>query len=138
LGPGARAPQTSSWHPTLLNLSIVRKLRPTLRFVEEHFPDTHAAKMVWLSSYSLAGRLMPRVRLLHKHDQAGWFAASSMAVLTPAAFCEKVGVTMEEYDADVAACVREHAAMTDPGPEAGAGGGGEAGGAGAGACEING
>jgi len=45
-----------------------------------------------------------------------------------------VGITLEDYDAEVAACVREHAEMKHPGPEATA----EAGGAGAGACEIDG
>jgi len=44
---------------------------------------------------------------------------------------------MEEYNAEVAACVREHAEKP-PAPEAGAGGGGGARGAGAGAREIDG
>ena len=74
--------------------------------------------------------------LLLKYDQAGRFAASTMAVLTPADSCEQVGVMMEEYDAEVAACVMEHAEMTHRGAEAGAGGGVKAGGAGAGAYEI--
>jgi hypothetical protein len=43
---------------------------------------------------------------------------------------------MEDYDAEVAACGREHAEMTNSSPEAGVGVGAEAGGAGAGACEI--
>jgi len=114
-------------HSTMLGYSIERKLRPTLRFLVENFPHTPAAKMVWLSVYSLAGRLVPRVRLLQKHDQTGRFAASSMAVLTPADFCEKVGVTMDEYDAEVAACKMEYAEK-HPSLEAGGRGGGGGGG----------
>ena len=96
-------------HPTMLNYNIESKLRPTLRFLSERFPDTNAAKLVCLASYSLAGRLVPRVQLMRKHGKAGRFATSSMATYTPAKFCEKVGITEEEYDAEVAACVGEHA-----------------------------
>jgi hypothetical protein len=60
-----------------------------------------------------------------------------MGRFTNETFCEKVGITMEEYNAEVAACVREHAEKP-PAPEAGAGGGGGARGAGAGAREIDG
>jgi mTERF domain-containing protein len=95
--------------PNLLGYSIKHKLRPTLRFLSEHFPDTNAAKLVSLANYSLAGRLVPRVRLLRKHGQAGRFAARSMATFISATFCEKVGITMEEYDDEVVACVRENA-----------------------------
>ena len=68
-----------------------------------------------------------------------------MAALTTAKFCDKLGVTEEEYAAEVAACVREHAeALSSPkapsaGVEAGAaaaagagGGGGGGGGGGSG------
>jgi len=116
--------------PARLRLSIDRNLRPTLRFVEDNFPDTSLAVTMSLTGYSLAGRLMPRVRLLHKHDQAGRFAASTIARCTNETFCEKVGITIEEYDAEVAACVREHAEK-HPGPETVAGVGGEGGGEGA-------
>ena len=128
----------------MLSYSIERKLRPTLRFLVEHFPDTNAAKLVTLATYSLAGRLMPRVRLLQRHGQAGRLAASTIGQFTNEKFCKKVGVTLEEYDAEVAACVREYAEK-HPSPAAGGGGGGGAkaggegrGGAGAGAGEIDG
>jgi hypothetical protein len=117
--------------PTLLGYSIERKLRPTLRFLTEHFPDTNAANLVLLSGYSLAGRLVPRVRLLQWHGQVGRFAASYIGTLTNDKFCEKVGIMKEEYDAEVAACVREYA-KKQPGPD-GSGAGGEAGGGGGGA-----
>ena len=89
----------------------------------ENFPDANAAKMVQLARYSLAGRLEPRLRLLRRHGQAGRFAASTMATSSPAKFCEKVGVTIEEYDAEVVACEREHAEK-HASPDAGGGGGG--------------
>ena len=110
--------------PTLFNYSIERKLRPTLRFLLEHFPDTNAARLASLARYSLAVRLVPRVRLLQRHGQAGRFAASYIGMLTNDKFCEKVGIMKEEYDAEVAACVREYAEK-QPGPGgAGAGTGG--------------
>ena len=65
-----------------------------------------------------------------RYGQAGRFPASSMGRFTSETFCEKVGITMEEYDAEVAACVREHAEK-HLGPETEAGVGGEGGGAGA-------
>ena len=107
-------------YPSLFRFSIERKLRPTLHFLVEQLPDTNAAKMIRLAMYNLAGSLVPRVRLLATHGQAGRYAASNIAAMTPAEFCEKVGITMEEYDAEVAACVREHAEK-HPSPEAGGG-----------------
>ena len=35
---------------------------PTLRCLSENFPDTNAAEIMYLATYSLAGRLEPRVR----------------------------------------------------------------------------
>jgi len=72
-----------------------------------------------------------------RYGQAGRFPASSVSRFTNATFCELVGIMAEEYDAEVAACVREHAEKP-PAPEAGAGAAGEAGGELAGACEIDG
>ena len=66
-----------------------------------------------------------------RYGQAGRFPASSVSRFTNATFCELVGIMAEEYDAEVAACVREHAEK-HPGFETDAGVGGEAGGAGAG------
>jgi hypothetical protein len=60
-----------------------------------------------------------------------------MGRFTNETFCEKVGITKVEYDAEVAACAREYAEKP-PAPEAGAGAAGEAGGKLAGACEIDG
>jgi mTERF domain-containing protein len=111
--------------PTMLSLSIERKLRPTLRFALEHFPDANAADIIPnIATHSLAGRLVPRMRLLRKHGEAGRFAASTMAKLTPAEFCARVGVTEEEYDAEVAECVREHAEKHSIPEGNGLGGGG--------------
>jgi uncharacterized membrane protein YgcG len=128
--------------PTMLGYSIEDNLRPTLRFLSENFPDTNAAKLVCLAGYSLAYRLVPRVRLLERHGKAGRFAASTMAQWTPAEFCQKVGITEEEYAAEVAACVREHAeklsipealsAGLEAGAAAAAGAGGGGGGGGGG------
>jgi len=106
--------------PTLLGMSIENKLRPTLRFAEEHFPDSDSANLASLATYSLAGRLEPRVQLLRRHGQAGRFAASTIGRLTNETFCEKVGIAIEDYDAEVAACVKEHAANTRA-PKPGAG-----------------
>ena len=132
--------------PSVLNMSVEDNIAPKVKFLAEeagfgceNSPDTNASMLVSVASYSLAGRLVPRVRLLRKHGQAGRFAASGIGQLTNDTFCEKVGITMEENDAEVAACVREHAEKR-LGPEggAGAGGEGEVGGGGAGAGEIDG
>jgi len=90
--------------PTLIGLSIEHNLRPTLRFLVKSFPDTDVAKVTPLALYSLAGRLMPRVRLLRKHAYEQKFTASTMAAVTSATFCKKVGITMEEYNAEVGRC----------------------------------
>jgi mTERF domain-containing protein len=52
--------------PIVLELSVDRKLRPTLRFVENNFPNTSLTVTMHLATYSLAGRLVPRVRLLQR------------------------------------------------------------------------
>jgi hypothetical protein len=57
--------------PAPLRLSIERKLRPTLRFVEDDFPDTILDVTMSLATNSLAGRLVPRVRLLQRWGGAG-------------------------------------------------------------------
>jgi len=72
-----------------------------------------------------------------RYGQAGRFPASSIGRFTNVTFCDKLGITMEDYDAEAAACVREHADMSHPGSEAGARGGGGAGEAGAGADETD-
>ena len=97
--------------PSLLRKSVELNLRPTLRFLLDNFPDISGSQAMLLASYSLSGRLVPRVRLLQRHGQAGHFAASTMAVRKPATFCAMVGIKIEEYDAEVAACEKEHAEM---------------------------
>jgi len=47
-------------NPRILSYSIERKLRPTLLFLLENFPDRNGAKLIRLAKYSLAGRLVPR------------------------------------------------------------------------------
>ena len=95
-------------YPTLLASSIERNLRPRLHFLLEIFPGIRGVQAMRLPLVSLAGRLMPRVRLLQRQGQAGRFVASSMAVITTAEFCAKVGIKIEEYAAEVEVCKREH------------------------------
>ena len=94
--------------PSLLSMSIERNLRPKLHFLLDKFPGTSGAQAMKLALHSLAGKLMPRMRLLESHGMAGLFSASTIAGYSTAKFRERVGVTEEEYDAEVEVCKREH------------------------------
>jgi len=94
--------------PSLLGLSIERNLRPTLHFLLEKFPGTSGVQAINLSTHSLAGKFVPRVRLPERHGMTGRFSASIIATYTTVKFCEKVGITTEEYDAEVARCKMDH------------------------------
>jgi hypothetical protein len=97
--------------PSLLGMSIELNLRPTLHFLVDNFPGISGVQAMKLAAHSLVGKLLPRVRLLESVGQTGRFAASSVAVLTTPKFCEKVGVTLEEYNAEVEVCKIEHQEM---------------------------
>ena len=103
-------------YPKLLSYSIELNLRPKLHFLWEKFPGSTGVQAMRLAAHSLAGKLMPRVRLLERHGMAGRFAASTTAKCTTATFCEKVGLAIEEYDGEVEVCKREHNEMY-PSPE---------------------
>ena len=112
-------------HPSLLAMSVDRKLRPTLTFLRRHYPDCTLSTAMKLCTFSLAGNIMPRVRLLDKHAHANaadddddgvrvrgesttslrdrWAVATFMGMSVDA-FCRKAGVSREEYAAEVASC----------------------------------
>jgi len=81
--------------PALLRLSIDRNLRPTLRFVEDNFPDTSLAVTMSLATHSLAGRLVPRVRLLQR-----WGCADLTEIKGVESACISVLETSLEHKCD--------------------------------------
>lgn len=95
-------------HPSLLAMSVERKLRPTLSFLRRHYPKCPAPTAMKLCTFSLAGNIMPRVRLLEEHADGcnlreRWSVATVMG-LSVDDFCLKAGVSRERYAAEVAAC----------------------------------
>jgi hypothetical protein len=106
----ARGRRADIRRTTLLGFSVERRLRPTLRFLVEHFPDTNAADIMWLATCSAAGETRAAgAAAAEARPSGGQYAVSSMAALTPVEFREKVCITIEEYDDEVETCDREHA-----------------------------
>jgi hypothetical protein len=101
-------------HPSLLAMSVERKLRPTLTFLRLHYPDCTLPTAMKLCTFSLGGNIIPRVRMMQKYEAAcdegnqrdRWSVATVMGVNIDK-FCRKVGVSRAEYDAEVAACKAE-------------------------------
>jgi hypothetical protein len=105
--------------PSLLGMSVERKLRPTLAYLRATFPSMTAATAFKSLTYSLGGNIAPRRNLLTSRGLDGRWAPSTFLAWTADAFCENVGVDREAYDDEVARCqtafAAEYAAKTAAG-----------------------
>ena len=112
-------------------MSVDRKLRPTLTFLRLHYPECTVSTAMKLCTFSLAGNIMPRVRLLEKHHddtiRDRWAVATVMG-LNVNEFCRKVGVSREEYAAEVASCEADFGEQLQSAEEGDGSGGGRRGG----------
>ena len=105
--------------PSLLGMSVERKLRPTLAYLRATFPSMTAATAFKSLTYSLGGNIAPRRNLLTSRGLDGRWAPSTFLAWTADAFCENVGVDRKAYDDEVARCqtafAAEYAAKTAAG-----------------------
>ena len=109
LGLGrARAAKLILSRPNVLAYSIDNKLRPTVAYLtHSFFPTCDAYDAAMLCTYSLRGRIAPRVRALQRaglmatasSDPA--FAPTYVMCASDARFCEMAGIERERYDAFV-------------------------------------
>ena len=107
LGLG-RAAKLILSRPNVLAYSIDNKLRPTVAYLtHSFFPTCDAYDAAMLCTYSLRGRIAPRVRALQRaglmatasSDPA--FAPTYVMCASDARFCEMAGIERERYDAFV-------------------------------------
>ena len=105
--------------PSLLGMSVERKLRPTLAYLRATFPSMTAATAFKSLTYSLGGNIAPRRNVLTSRGLDGRWAPSTFLAWTADAFCENVGVDRKAYDDEVARCqtafAAEYAAKTATG-----------------------
>jgi mTERF domain-containing protein len=99
--------------PNVLAYSVDNKLRPTVAYLtHEFFPACDAYAAVMLVSYSLKGRIVPRVRTLRKKGlmargvgagggDARPCTATYAMTRTDAAFCALAGIDAETYEREV-------------------------------------
>ena len=102
--------------PSLLGMSVERKLAPTLAFLLAHFPDAPAPILFRAGTFSLRGHVAPRVFLLAESGAIHRWAPGTFLAWNVGTFCEKAGVSREAYDAKVRSCKREELDVTLPVP----------------------
>ena len=104
LGP-KRAAKLILSRPNVLAYSIDNKLRPTVAYLtHSFFPTCDAYDAAMLCTYSLRGRIAPRVRALQRaglmataaSDPA--FAPNTVMCASDARFCEMAQIERESYD----------------------------------------
>ena len=93
--------------PSLLGMSVERKLAPTLAFLLAHFPDAPAPILFRAGTFSLRGHVAPRVFLLAESGAIRRWAPGTFLAWNVGTFCEKAGVSREAYDAKVRSCKSE-------------------------------
>ena len=93
--------------PSLLGMSVERKLAPTLAFLLAHFPDAPAPILFRAGTFSLRGHVAPRVFLLAESGAIHRWAPGTFLAWNVGTFCEKAGVSREAYDAKVRSCKSE-------------------------------
>ena len=102
--------------PSLLGMSVERKLAPTLAFLLAHFPDAPAPILFRAGTFSLRGHVAPRVFLLAESGAIHRWAPGTFLAWNVGTFCEKAGVSREAYDAKVRSCKSEELDMPIPVP----------------------
>ena len=90
--------------PSLLGMSVERKLAPTLFFLSRHFPDAPAPILFRAGTFSLRGHVAPRVELLAEAGLRARWAPGTFLAWNVSAFCAKTGVSREAYEAKVLSC----------------------------------
>ena len=90
--------------PSLLGMSVERKLAPTLCFLSRHFPDAPAPILFRAGTFSLRGHVAPRVELLAEQNKLRRWAPGTFLAWNVAAFCDKTGVKRDAYDEKVNEC----------------------------------
>ena len=95
-GPRERAVAVLAKVPMLVGYSVERKMRPTVDYIRETHPDVCAFRALKMCTNSLGGTIMPRC---YFKERAGWNVLLVTAVhMSKSRFCEKVGITVAEYD----------------------------------------
>ena len=95
-GPRELAVRVLAKVPMLLGYSVERKMRPTVDYIRETHPDVCAFRALKMCTNSLGGTIMPRC---YFKERAGWNVLLVTAVhMSKSRFCEKVGITVAEYD----------------------------------------
>ena len=95
-GPRELAVAVLAKVPMLLGYSVERKMRPTVDYIRETHPDVCAFRALKMCTNSLGGTIMPRC---YFKERAGWNVLLVTAVhMSKSRFCEKVGITVAEYD----------------------------------------
>lgn len=102
--------------PSLLGMSVERKLAPTLAFLLAHFPDAPAPILFRAGTFSLRGHVAPRVFLLAESGAIHRWAPGTFLAWNVGTFCEKAGVSREAYDAKVRSCKSEELDLPIPVP----------------------
>ena len=90
--------------PSLLGMSVERKLAPTLFFLSRHFPDAPAPILFRAGTFSLRGHVAPRVELLDETNLTNRWAPGTFLAWNVAAFCAKTGIDRDAYDEKVREC----------------------------------
>ena len=95
-GPRELAVAVLAKVPMLLGYSVERKMRPTVDYIRETHPDVCAFRALKMCTNSLGGTIRPRC---YFKERAGWNVLLVTAVhMSKSRFCEKVGITVAEYD----------------------------------------
>ena len=91
--------------PQLLAYSLERNVRPTVKYlVDEFFPACDVFDAVQLVTYSLKGRIVPRVRILRRKgmmSEQSLHKPSYVVCMRDDQFQRLTGVTPEEYAVEV-------------------------------------
>jgi hypothetical protein len=90
--------------PSLLGMSVERKLAPTLFFLSRHFPNAPAPILFRAGTFSLRGHVAPRVELLAESHLTNRWAPGTFLAWNVAAFCAKTGIDRDAYDEKVREC----------------------------------
>ena len=95
-GPRELAVRVLAKVPMLLGYSVERKMRPTVDYIRETHPDVCAYRALKMCTNSLGGTIMPRCYF--KRARVGAALLVTAVHMSKSRFCEKVGITVAEYD----------------------------------------
>ena len=99
-----RAVDVLQKQPSLLGMSVARKLAPTVTFLTKHFPKITASAAFRACTFSFQGLVTPRVFILVELGLLEKWVLGTFLAWSVDVFCQKTGVTRDEYDDRVTAC----------------------------------